>query len=72
MFLTNFPNIRVHKYPKGYVVEIQKRTWYGRKYWAHIISVSGMASEPWYYQDFDSAITEASKYFGWELVNGSQ
>lgn len=47
---------RIKKYNKGYVVEIQKKKWFGKKYWTHFISVSGIKSEPWYYSSFDFAL----------------
>lgn len=46
---------RIRKYPKGYVSEVQKRTWYGRKHWTHFVSVSGMPDKPWYHADYDCA-----------------
>lgn len=70
MWLTNFPKVRIHKYPKGWVVEIQKTTWYGRKYWTHLISYSGMESEPFYYSDKEFALYQAVKFFEWDLSNG--
>lgn len=72
MWLVNLQNIRIHKYPKGWVVEIQKSTWYGRKYWVHLISVAGINSEPWYFNSYDAAIDEATKYFKWDLMKGTQ
>lgn len=68
MWLVNFPKVRIAKYPKGFVAEIQKSTWYGKKYWVHIESVSGIESEPWYYSTFDVAAKEASKHFRWDLL----
>jgi hypothetical protein len=72
MWLTNLQNIRMHKYPKGWVVEIQKTTWYGRRYWTHLVSVAGIESEPWYFSSYDFALTEATKYFRWDLMKGTQ
>ena len=72
MWLTNLSNIRMHKYPKGWVVEIQKKTWYGRKYWTHLISVAGIKSEPLYFSTYDFALDEATKYFRWDLMKGTQ
>lgn len=46
---------RIKKYDKGYVVEVQKRKWYGKKYWTHYISVSGIKSMPWYYSSYEYA-----------------
>lgn len=72
MFLCNFHKVRIHKYPKGWVVEIQKTTWFGRKYWVHLISVSGIESEPWYFSNYDFAQQEALNYFKYELIHGTQ
>lgn len=72
MWLTNLQNIRIHKYSKGWVVEIQKKTWYCRKYWIHLISVSGIESEPWYFSTYDFALDQATKYFRWDLMKGTQ
>jgi len=47
---------RIKKYPKGWVVEIQKRKWYGKKYWTHFVNVSGIESQPWYFKTFDYAM----------------
>lgn len=70
MHLINFPNVRVKKYPKGWVVEAQHKTWYGKRYWKHIISVAGINEEPWYYKTMDDAVNEAKLKFGWDLYHG--
>lgn len=67
MWLINI-NVRVKRYPKGWAVEIQKTKWYGKKYWVHIISVSGITDEPWYYQSMEMAIEQAAKYLKWDLI----
>jgi hypothetical protein len=72
MHLVNMPKVRVKKYPKGWVVERQVKTWYGKKYWIHIESVSGIESQPWYYQDLETAITETVKHFDWDLRIGTR
>lgn len=71
MWLVNFPKLRVKQYPKGYVVEIQKTKWYGKKYWTHIESVSGIETLPWYYQTQDAAISCAKQHFEWDLKIGT-
>jgi len=51
MWLENL-NVRVKKYPNGWVVEIEitKKTFFGtKKYWTHLISTSGMSDIPRYY-----------------------
>lgn len=70
MHLVNFPKVRVKEHPKGWAVEIQHKKWYGKKYWIHIESVSGMRDEPWYYKTMDIAVEEAKKHFGWDLYHG--
>jgi len=50
------PNFRIKKHTKGWVVEVQKRKWYGVKYWTHFISVAGIESQPWYHPTFDLAM----------------
>ena len=73
MWLVNMPKLRVvHQYAKGWVVEIQVNTWYGRKYWIHIESVSGMENEPWYYLTKEQAIEQAVKHFKWDLLIGTR
>lgn len=67
MWLINI-NVRVKQYPQGWVVEIQKSKWYGKKYWIHIISVSGIEKESWYYHSMEMAIEQAAKYLKWDLT----
>lgn len=60
MNFTNFPNLRITYYrDKGWVVEIQKKKWYGKKYWIHIISYYGQNDKPYYFSDYDTALEEA-------------
>ncbi|MCE5332699.1 MAG: hypothetical protein LLF95_11255 [Bacteroidales bacterium] len=47
---------RIKSYPNGFVVEIQKTKWYGKKYWTHAISVAGMPHRPWYFSSFSYAL----------------
>lgn len=71
MHLVNFPKIRIQEYPRGFVVEIQHKNLFGEKYWKHIISVSGISNQPWYFSSKDIAIEEAKKLFGWDLIIGT-
>lgn len=61
MSIVNFPELRIKKYPRGYVVEVKKKKWWGKEYWVHIISVSGMEDEPWGFSRYDIAYLEAVK-----------
>jgi len=70
MHLVNMPKVRVKKYPRGWVVEREFKTWYGKKYWKHIESVSGIDTQPWYYKTMDIAVEEAKKHFAWDLYHG--
>ena len=74
MWLENL-KIRVKKYPKGFVVEIEqtKKTFFGKKkYWTHLISTSGMSDKPWHYSTKEIAISEAKKFFEWDLLIGTR
>jgi len=73
MHLTNFSKVRIKKHHEtGFSVQMQFKTWYGKKYWKHIISVSGMPDEPWYFNSYEMALNEAKKYFGWDLILGTE
>lgn len=67
MWLKNI-NVRIKQYPKGWAIEIQKTKWYGRRFWIHLISVSGMDEVPWYYDTKEIAIEQAKQYLGWDLL----
>ena len=74
MWLENL-KVRVKEYPKGWVVEIErtKNTWYGKKkYWEHLISVSGMSDKAWHYDTKERAISQAVKLFEWDLLLGTR
>ena len=58
MSLVNFPEFRIKKYPRGYVVEIKNKKWWGKEYWVHIISVAGMEDEPWRFKSYGDAYLE--------------
>ena len=66
-------NIRVKKYYNGWVVEILTKEnvffIFTRKKWKHLISVSGISSEPWYYKTKEIAISEAKRLFELDLLN---
>lgn len=69
--LVNFPKLRISKIPRCatnvYIVEIQKRTWYGRKYWIHIESYLSRENTPRYYFTEYEAMNGAIKNFKWML-----
>jgi len=74
MHLENL-KVRVKEYPKGWVVEIQKEKcvlFSKRKYWTHLISVSGMSDKPWHYGTKEIAINQAIKLFEWDLLIGTR
>ena len=62
---------RIEKYEKGFVVEIQKRKWYGKIYWTHFISVSGIASEPWFHSSYKFAEINLLKEVKWQTIGNS-
>lgn len=52
---------RIKKYKDGerflgFVVEVEKKKWYGKVYWTHFISVAGISSKPWYYSTYKYAL----------------
>lgn len=67
------PNFRIIRYPRGYVVEIQKeKGWLvKRKYWTHYISVSGIASEPWYFSSEDAAMDSLLRKIKWNALENN-
>jgi len=65
-------NIRIMRHTQGWVVEIQKRKWYGKKYWTHIVSVSGIESMPWYHSTFDYAMASLKDEIGWQTLRNSR
>ena len=72
MWLTNIPKIRIRQSFYGWVVEVQKSKWYGKKYWVHIISVTGVPKEPYYFRTYSSALTESVKLFRWYLMDNAE
>jgi hypothetical protein len=71
MYLINTPKLRVQKYRKGHVVEIQRRNWYGKLVWKHAISIDGTGKEPWYFSDHDIAIFSGEQSFFYNLQDGT-
>ncbi len=68
MHLVNFPKVRRKKYKKGFVAEIQLKKWWGKTYWKHMVSVSGMPDSPWFYPTEELAIDQACKNFKWDII----
>lgn len=66
--MVNFPDIRIKKYPKGWVVEAKYKKWWGKVYWKHIISVSGMPQVPWYYRTEQSALENLGAEFKSHII----
>lgn len=42
-----------------------------KKYWTHIISVSGIRNKSWYYKSKETAINESVRYFERDLYLNS-
>ncbi|GAB2539913.1 hypothetical protein [Rufibacter soli] len=53
------PQFRIKKYPKGYVVEVERERgrFFKKKYWEHYIAVSGIDALPWYHSSFEAAMS---------------
>ena len=63
---------RIKKYDKGFVVEVQKSKWYGKKYWTHFISIAGLANLPFYFSTYDGAMSETLKDIKWQTIINSR
>ena len=64
-------NFRITKSDLGFLVEIQKSKWnlFGlKKYWANYLTYSGLTSEPYYFDNFNSAIEQTLKEIRWEIL----
>lgn len=59
---------RIKKHEKGFIVEIQKTKWYGKKYWTHFISVAGLPHLPFYFSTYDGAMSEMLKDIKWQTI----
>lgn len=66
-------NLRIKKYPRGWVVEIQKEKGFlfKTKYWTHFISVAGIESMPWYFQSREFAEKEMLFKIRWQTLDNS-
>jgi hypothetical protein len=62
---------RIKRYPQGWVVEVKKRKWWGKTYWTHYISVSGIPSQPWYHSTFDYAMMNLVREVRFETIESS-
>lgn len=63
---------RIRKCDKGFIVEVQKTKWYGKKYWTHFISVAGLPHLPFYFSTYGGAMSEMLKDIKWQtIVNNS-
>ena len=67
-------NFRIKKYPKGFVVEVEKTRWtiFGnKKYWTHFISVSGISSLAWHHSTYEMAQMNLLNEIKWSTINNS-
>lgn len=63
---------RIKKYEKGYVAEVQKTNWCGRRYWTHFISVAGVNSEPWFHSSYQYAEMNLLNEIKWQTIRNSR
>ncbi len=63
---------RIKKYNKGFVVEVQKTKWYGKKYWVHFISVAGISSMPWFHSSYEYAEMNLVNEIKWQTSRNSR
>ena len=55
-----------------FVSEVQKRTWYGRKYWTPYISPMGMGYTPWLFVSYDNALNQTLLKIKWSIIENSK
>lgn len=63
-------NFRIKKHDKGYTVEVLKKTWYCKEYWANCIYYEG-AVEPYYFSDVISAAKQAGNLLQVQLLKSA-
>ncbi len=61
-------DFRIKEYPKGFVVEIQKKTWYGKRYWTHFIFDPDVLYGPWYHESHEAAMDSLLNRVRWDTV----
>ena len=60
--------LRIKEYPDGWLVEIEKKTWYGRRYWTYLISARGLDSYPCFFKTYDAAMDNLLKKIRFETT----
>ena len=63
---------RIRESSKGFVVEVQERTWYGGENWTHLICYAGMDEKPFYYKTYTGAEEDLMKEIKWSLRKNSK
>lgn len=61
---------RIKETSKGYIVEVEKKKWYGKRYWQPFINWRG-TNEPFHYGTFDDALDSLIKEVRWIAIDGS-
>ena len=64
-------NYRIKEYEKGFVVEVELKKWYGKKYWTHFISVAGINHLPWYHSTYEYAEMNLLNKIKWDTFKNS-
>lgn len=65
-------NYRIIKKPLGYVVEVEKTKWHGKKYWTHFISVAGIENQPWHHETYEFAEMNLLDKIKWDTIDNSK
>ena len=63
---------RIKEYQRGFVVEVQKTTWFGIKYWTHFICVSGISTKPWFHSSYEYAEMNLLNKIKWDTISNSR
>lgn len=64
-------NLRIKEYEQGFLVEIQKTKWYGKKYWTFYSHYFGDKDSPFYYSTYEQALEFTLKEIKWKITDNS-
>jgi len=62
---------RIKKYDRGYVVENQKRRWWGKRYWTHYIYSFCLPEVPWYHSSSGFAMLNLLAKIKYKTIENS-
>lgn len=63
---------RIKKFDEGFMVQVLKCKWFGRDYYTHYISYTGLPKEPYYFSSYDKAEEELLLDIKWKTIQNSK